>query len=183
MMEFAFTCDGPVAIRFPRGSGVVAEAQLPAAPLRVGAAQKVADGDDGCLLAYGPLVYAALEVRRRIEESSGRRLAVVDARFAKPLDTELIGAEIERQPVLFTLEDHVRAGGFGAAVSDLVLEKHRARAARLEVLALPDRFIDHGERPEQLISAGLSVDQIAERVAERLATIAVTAPVRLVTNK
>jgi len=183
MMDFAFTCDGPVAIRFPRGSGVAPAAQLPAAPLLPGVGQKVADGDDGCLLAYGPMVYAALEVRRRIEERLGRRLAVVDARFAKPLDAALIGAEIERQPVVFTLEDHVRAGGFGAAVSDLVLERHRARATRLEVLALPDRFIDHGERSQQLASASMGVDEITERVADRLATIAVTTPVRLVTNK
>jgi 1-deoxy-D-xylulose-5-phosphate synthase len=183
MMEFAFTCDGPVAIRFPRGSGVRPDAQLPASPLHAGVAQQVAEGEDGCLLAYGPMVYAALEVRRRIEERLGRRLAVVDARFAKPLDAELIGGEIERQPVLFTLEDHVRAGGFGAAVGELVLERHRARAARLEILALPDRFIDHGERSEQLASAAMGVDQITERVAERLASVSYATPVRLVTAK
>jgi 1-deoxy-D-xylulose-5-phosphate synthase len=116
-------------------------------------------------------VYAALEVRRRVEEERGRRLAVVDGRFAKPLDEELIGAEIERQPIVFTLEDHVLAGGFGSAVAEYVVAKHRARSPRLHQLALPDCFIDHGSRAEQLASAGLDLDSLTRRIGERLERI------------
>ncbi len=167
-MDLAIAHDGPTAIRFPRGAGVEPDSCLPSAPFEIGKGEKVAEGDDGCIVAYGPQVYAALEVRRRIAEDSGRELAVVDARFAKPLDVELIGAEVERQPVVFTLEDHVLAGGFGSAVAEMVVERYRQRASRLHHFGLPDRYIDHGSRAEQLASAGLDLDSLTSRVAQRL---------------
>jgi 1-deoxy-D-xylulose-5-phosphate synthase len=176
-MELASGHDGPTAIRFPRGSGVLPDHCLPSRPFAVGRGERVADGGDGCILAYGPMVYAALEVRRRIAEQLGRELAVVDARFAKPLDEELIGVEVERQPIVFTLEDHVLAGGFGSAVAEHVLAEHRTRAARLYHLALPDRFIDHGARAEQLGSAQLDVESLTRRISSRLETL--SPPVRL----
>jgi len=181
MMDLAATCDGPTAIRFPRGSG--AATPLPQAPFGIGEAERLVDGDDGCILAYGPMVYAALEVARRIRADSGRALAVINARFAKPLDHRLIAAELGRQPVVFTLEDHSLAGGFGAAVLEYArTAEPRLDANRLEPLALPDRFIDHGQRGEQLGAAGLSLDQLTARVAACLAALRPAAPVRLVTG-
>jgi len=183
MMELAATCDGPSAIRFPRGSGAKPEAQMPHAPFAIGQAERVAAGEDGCIIAYGPMVYAALEVRRRVQADSGRMLGVVNARFAKPLDERLIGEELARQPVVFTLEDHVLAGGFGSAVLELVRSQSgHLDANRLELLALPDRFIDHGQRSEQLGNAGLDVDRLTERVTARLATVRPASPVRLVSS-
>lgn len=182
MMELALTLDGPSAIRFPRGSGVAPAAQLPHAPFAVGQAERVAGGGDGCILAYGPMVYAALAVRDRLRETSGRTLAVVNARFAKPLDERLIADQLAAQPVVFTLEDHVAAGGFGSAVLELARRCPELDANRLELLALPDRFIDHGQRGEQLASAGLDVEHLVERVAARLAALRPAAPVRLATG-
>jgi 1-deoxy-D-xylulose-5-phosphate synthase len=180
MMQLAAGVAGPTAIRFPRGSGVRPETALPAAPFGIGEAELVADGTDGCLLAYGPLVYAALEVRRRVLESSGRSLAVVNARFAKPLDEPLIAAELTRQPVVFTLEDHALTGGFGSAVLEFARTRADLDANRLELLAIPDRFFDHGQRPEQLAEAGLDLEHLTTRVTTRLDTIHPAAPVRLV---
>ena len=182
MMELAVTVDGPTAIRFPRGSGAAPAAQLPHTPFAVGEAERVADGRDGCILAYGPMVYAALAVRQRLLETSGRTLAVVNARFAKPLDERLIAAELAVQPVVFTLEDHVAAGGFGSAVLEFARSCPELDANRLELLALPDRFIDHGQRGEQLASVGLDLDHLVERIATRLAALRPGAPVRLVTG-
>jgi len=185
MMELAGTCEGPVAIRFPRGAGVRPEAQLPHVPFRVGEAERVAEGADGCLLAYGPMTYVALAVRQSIQDTTGRTLAVINARFAKPLDERLIATELARQPVVFTLEDHVVAGGFGAAVAEFALA-HRGGdidANRLQILGLPDRFIDHGERGQQLADAELSVAALTERVRARLEPVAPPVrPVRLVTG-
>jgi 1-deoxy-D-xylulose-5-phosphate synthase len=181
MMDLAATCDGPTAIRFPRGSGAKPDAQLPHAPFTVGQAERVADGDDGCIIAYGPQVYAALEVRRRVRADSGRLLAVVNARFAKPLDEAMIAEELHRQPIVFTLEDHVLAGGFGSAVLELARGESRLDANRLELLALPDRFIDHGQRTEQLADAGLDLDHLTQRVIARLTAVRPIAPVRLAT--
>jgi 1-deoxy-D-xylulose-5-phosphate synthase len=183
MMDLAVRHDGPTAIRFPRGSGARPETQLPHAPFAIGEAERVADGTDGAIVAYGPLVYTALELRRRINASTGHILAVVNARFAKPLDERLIGAELARQPVVFTLEDHVAAGGFGSAVLELArgLGEH-ADANRVELLALPDRFIDHGQRTEQLADAGLGLDELTDRISARMAKVRPVAPVRLVTG-
>ncbi len=184
MMDLALTVDGPVAIRFPRGAGARPDAQLPHQAFAVGEAERAADGSDGCIIAYGPMTYAALEVRRRILAASGRTLAVINARFAKPLDARLIGTELARQPVSFTLEDHARAGGFGAAVAELALGelKGQVEPGRIEMLALPDRFIDHGDRTQQLADAGLDLDQLTDRITARLDAVAPTPPVRLVTG-
>ena len=182
MMDLAATIDGPTAIRFPRGSGAAPDAQLPHAPFGVGEAERLAEGSDGCILAYGPMAYAALEVRRRLQEASGRTLAVVNARFAKPLDERLIAAELTAQPVLFTIEDHATAGGFGSAVLEFVRTREGLDANRVEVLALPDEFIDHGHRGEQLAAVGLDADHLVERIATRLAALRPAAPVRLVTG-
>jgi 1-deoxy-D-xylulose-5-phosphate synthase len=178
MMSLAATLDVPSAIRFPRGSSLKPELVVPVTPFAVGAAEPLADGADGCILAYGSLVYAALDVRRRVLESTGRKLTVINARFAKPLDERLIAAELARQPVVFTLEDHVLAGGFGSAVLEFARGRADLDANRLELLALPDRFIDHGQRPEQLAEAGLDLDQLTVRVTQRLT--AVRPAVRLV---
>jgi 1-deoxy-D-xylulose-5-phosphate synthase len=183
MMDLALAHDGPTAIRFPRGSGARPETQLPHAPFAIGEAERVADGSDGAIVAYGPQVYTALEVRRRINAATGHTLAVINARFAKPLDERLIGAELARQPVVFTLEDHVAAGGFGAAVLELARRLgDDADANRIELLALPDRFIDHGQRTEQLADAGLGLDELTDRIGARIAALRPVAPVRLVTG-
>jgi 1-deoxy-D-xylulose-5-phosphate synthase len=101
---------------------------------------------------------------------TGRALAVVNARFAKPLDETLLRVELERQPVVFTLEDHTRAGGFGSAVAEMALADPGSVAdvAKLELLALPDRCVDHGDRTEQLASVDLDVETLTARVLARL---------------
>jgi 1-deoxy-D-xylulose-5-phosphate synthase len=116
------------------------------------------------------MTYAALEVRRRILEATDRTLTVVNARFAKPLDEELILHELDTQPVVFTLEDHAAACGFGSAVAELAHAGHDGYvdAGRLEILGLPDRFIDHGDRTRQLAGSRLDIDSLTARVAARL---------------
>src|SRR4029450_745628 len=105
------TCAGPTAIRFPRGSGAKPDVQLAHEPFAIGQAERVADGDDGCIIAYGPGVYAALEGRRRIHAGSGRALTVVNARFAKPLDEAMIAARLAPAPGGVPPEDPGPAGG------------------------------------------------------------------------
>jgi 1-deoxy-D-xylulose-5-phosphate synthase len=174
MMELAARCDGPVAIRYPRGASAEPGLRLPAAPLALGRAERLAEGRDGVMLTYGPFAYVALELRRRVRARTGRWLAVINARFAKPLDARLIEAEWRCQPAVFTLEDHVTAGGFGSAVAELGLTRLRGRVdpRRLCLLGLPDRFIDHAERGEQLAVAGLSLGALEARVVARLEGIA-----------
>ena len=169
MMEMADGWDGPVAIRFPRGAGAASGQQLPHCPFSFGEAEELADGDAGVLLAYGTMAYTALEVRRRIEAETGKRLAVVNARFAKPLDERLIGAHWRDQPFVITLEDHAAIGGFGAAVAELGASGRLGAldTTRLMLLGIPDRFVDHGERSEQLASIGLDVDGIVAAIVSK----------------
>ena len=173
MMDVAASWDGPVAIRFPRGAGMAPASQRPHLPFAIGQAERLADGTDGCLMAYGPIVYSALEVRRRILETHGWTLAVINARSVKPLDEALIRAEFQQQPVVFTLEDHTVAGGFGAAVAEFALtQPHGAvDASKLCLLGIPDMFIDHGDRTQQLAAAGLDLDTLTNRVAARVAAV------------
>jgi 1-deoxy-D-xylulose-5-phosphate synthase len=172
MMDMAEAWDGPVAVRFPRGSGAAPGARLPHVPFRIGEAERVADGEDGCILAYGPMTYTALDLRHRILEQTGRTLAVVNARFVKPLDEELVRMELKRQPVVFCLEDHALACGFGSAVAELALRRLSGQeAAKLHLFGLPDRFIDHGDRTQQLTDAGLDVESLTTQVARRLTAV------------
>lgn len=170
MMELARVWDGPVAIRYPRGAGASREDAPPYGALRIGRAERLADGADGAILAYGPFAYVALELRRRLAARTGQTLAVINARFAKPLDAALIEGEWKRQPVLFTLEDHAAACGFGSAVAELGMTRLRGRVdlRRLCPFGIPDRFIDHGERSEQLAAVGLDLAALEARVLARL---------------
>jgi 1-deoxy-D-xylulose-5-phosphate synthase len=169
MMDLAWGWDGPVAIRFPRGSGVRPEQAIPGTPFSFGQAERIAEGGDGCILAYGTMTYAALEVRRRVQERTGRALGVINARFVVPLDEVLVRTELERQPVVFTLEDHMVACGFGSAVAEFALSAGAdVDASKLELLGLPPRFIDHGDRTQQLADGGLDVESVTARVIARL---------------
>jgi len=168
MMRLAMAHPGPTAIRYPRTS-TPAEERAVEAPLEIGRGELLEDGTDGCLLAYGAMVYPALDVAAAIRARHGLELAVVNARFAKPLDGELIARELTRQPHVFTLEDHVRAGGFGAAI----LEHANANgldARKLTIFAIEDTWIDHGQRVEALQMAGLDVAGLIRRVEATLLT-------------
>ncbi len=167
MMRLAKDHPGPTAIRYPRTQTPLPEAEIPVDDFVAGESELLRDGPDGCLLAYGAMVYPALDVARTLYECHGLRLAVVNARFAKPLDAAMVRRELERQEVVFTLEDHVRAGGFGAAVLEHA-NHHGLDGRKLEIIAIDDRWIDHGQRVEALAMAGLDVPSLTRTVTRRL---------------
>jgi len=167
MMRLAKDYPGPTAIRFPRTSTPKKDSEHPARAFSVGEAELLVDGRDGCLLAYGAMVYHALDVAAQIEKKHGKKLAVVNARFAKPLDARTVEREFSRQPVIFSLEDHQKAGGFGAAVLEHASERG-LDSRKLDIIAIDDRWIDHGQRIEALAMAGLDVPSLVARVERRL---------------
>jgi 1-deoxy-D-xylulose-5-phosphate synthase len=169
MMRLGKDHTGPTAIRYPRTNTPLPEDELPGQDFDIGEAELLLDGTDGCLLAYGAMVYPALDVARHIFERHGRRLAVVNARFAKPLDAKMLEREFNRQPVLFSLEDHMRSGGFGAAVLEHA-NAHGHDSTKLSILAIEDEWIDHGQRVEALAMAGLDLPSLVEKVERRLLT-------------
>lgn len=175
MLGAALKVDGPVALRFPRGNAPARE-EVHASerePMVPGKAEVLRDGDEGglCIWAYGVMVETALAAAARLSEH-GLEVGVVDARFAKPLDEELLGAHLARYRHVITLEDHQRAGGFGSAVLEAGARAHvGGRRAQIRILGIPDRYVDHmTTREEQLAAAGLDVSSVVRLGTQLLGT-------------
>jgi 1-deoxy-D-xylulose-5-phosphate synthase len=171
MLEMALSLPGPVALRYPRDNCPGAERIHPSERrgMRPGAAEVLADvapAERGAALsiwAYGALVNQALEAAERLRRR-GVEVALVDARFAKPLDEELLAQHLSSFRALITVEEHQRAGGFGSAVLEVASRLPIVRA-QVRTLGVPDRFIEHmTTREEQLTACGLDADGI-ERAA------------------
>ena len=161
MLGFAigFTA-GPTALRYPRGgSGCPPRADV--APVELGRAEVLREGDHGCVLAIG---YMAAVASRAADILSGRGLAVtvVNARFVKPLDRELVLRLADRYHTIVTVEENVLAGGFGDGVGRLL--ERSGKATRVVSFGLEDRFYEQGPRNWLLDQAGLSPERLAERI-------------------
>ena len=154
--------DGPFAVRFPRGAGhgVPLDGELRALP--VGKAELLREGEDVAILAYGPPVMAALEAAERLADF-GIQCAVVNARYAKPLDEELLLDVCRTARAVLTLEEHVLAGGFGAAVLELLAA---SGLHHLPVLmrTMPDVPVEHGPQAHFRRLYGLDADGITAAV-------------------
>jgi 1-deoxy-D-xylulose-5-phosphate synthase len=159
--------DGASAVRYPRES--VPEPQAETPPFELGRAHLLAEGDELAILAYGFPVHSALEARDRLREQ-GHSVAVYDARFAKPVDVELIGGLIAADTPILTVEDHAVIGGFGACVVDACVDR-RLKTENIWRLGLPDRWIYQGSRAEQQAAAGIDTDGIVNKAREILGQI------------
>ena len=159
--------DGPSALRYPRDNVPEEPASADAPPFRLGRAHLLAGGDDIAILAYGFPANHALKARDMLA-SEGISVAVYDARFAKPVDLELIRSLIESGVAILTVEDHHVIGGFGASVLEACNENGLSTDA-IHRLGLPDRWIGHGSRADQQAEAGIDADGIAARAREIVA--------------
>lgn len=170
MLEMGTSWSGPVGIRYPRDNCPAQE--LFAGPerreMRPGCAEVLYEPTDGessdvVIWALGALVKQALVARERLEER-GIHVTLVDARFVKPLDEELLAKHARRFRSIITVEEHQRAGGFGSAVLEALSRVPDARA-RVRVLGAPDRYVDHmTTREEQLAANNLDADAIERAV-------------------
>ena len=163
MLRAAIDHDGPSAVRIPRGAPPAAIDATDDGPLQIGRGQLLRDGGDIGFIAIGSMVERAMQASKELERR-GISAAVVDARFAKPLDVELITKIARRVKRVITLEEHVRIGGFGSAVLEALAE-HDVRTP-VSVLGLPDRFMEHGSADVLLDDCGLSVPKIVARVLD-----------------
>jgi 1-deoxy-D-xylulose-5-phosphate synthase len=156
---------GPSALRYPREK-VPEASEVEAVPFELGRAQRLADGDDLAIVAYGFPVNNALAARHQLV-ADGYSIAVYDARFAKPIDRDLIRRLVESRTPILTVEDHQVMGGFGTCVLEACNEM-RLPTEMVHRLGLPDRFIGHGSRKDQQAEAGIDAASIAERAREVL---------------
>jgi len=158
MIGTAMRHDGPISVRFPRGTGLGVPLDEEIMPLPIGKAEVLRHGEDVTLLGFGLHVQTA-EDAARLLEAEGIQATVVNARFAKPLDAELIVSLAERTGRIVTIEEGVITGGFGSAVLELLAE--RGVLCAVKVLGVPDHFVDHA-KPEQLRAmCGLTSENIA----------------------
>lgn len=175
MLDAAVRRDGPCAIRYPRGRATLDRAgDLDG--IAHGRAAVLRDGEDVALLALGSMVGPALAAAELLAER-GIDAAVVNARFVKPLDIETILRVAHRTPRLFTLEENVITGGFGAAVAQALSE--HGLTVPCHHLGIPDRFIEHGARVLLLRALGLEADGITASVMVALAGDACPTPTHL----
>jgi 1-deoxy-D-xylulose-5-phosphate synthase len=170
MMELALNHPSVFAIRYPRANISKMFDAFPKKAFEVGEGEVLFDGQDVTLLALGSMVEAACKARALLEKE-GVSVRVVNMRFAKPLDEQLILDSLQKTRLLFTIEEHVGAGGFGSKVLEFMEEKN-IRHVPLKRLALPDEFIEHGSRDAQLDEFGLSPEKIAAAAIKELSRIA-----------
>ncbi|MDY0270333.1 1-deoxy-D-xylulose-5-phosphate synthase [Trichloromonas sp.] len=157
--------DGPFAYRYPRGAALGLPVPEVVEALDIGRGEKLRAGTDGCFLALGVGVAAALEAAERLAEE-GISLAVVDARFVKPLDRDLILAEAT-SGLLLTVEENALQGGFGSAVLELLADE--GLSPRVLRFGVPDRFVEQGTQAELRGRIGIDAAGLASRVREHFA--------------
>ena len=166
MMELGLNHSSVFAIRYPRGNISKMFDAFPKKSFEVGEGEVLFDGEDVTLLALGSMVEAACKARALLEKE-GVSARVVNMRFARPLDEQLILDSAQKTKCLFTLEEHVGTGGFGSKVLEFMEEKN-IRNVPLKRFALPDEFIEHGSRDAQLDEFGLSPEKICTSVLKEL---------------
>jgi 1-deoxy-D-xylulose-5-phosphate synthase len=153
---------GPIAMRYPRGNGVGAPLMEEGwEPLPIGKAEILRQGDDVLLLAYGSMVHPALQTADLLREH-GIRASVVNARFAKPLDTELIVPLAKEIGKVVTLEEGCIMGGFGTAVLEALME-HQILVP-VERIGVPDELVEHATPEQSMATLGLMPSQLLERI-------------------
>jgi len=166
MILTAIGHDGPVAFRYPRGNGFGVPLDQKLAPLPIGRWEILRRGGAGAILAVGTMVQPALE-SADILASEGTDVTVVNARFVKPLDRQLMLDLARRIGLIITVEENVLVGGFGTAVLEL-LEEEGLEGVRIRRIGFPDRYIEQGEQGELRARYGLDSGGIAGAVRKFL---------------
>lgn len=161
MLATALQCDGPVAIRYPRGSGFGLPLDSEFKILPIGRGEVLKEGDDLTILAIGARVRPAFEAAQVLERE-GLSCGVVNMRFAKPIDPEFLHDVARRSKRIVTVEENVLAGGYGSAVMDMLASE----PIRVHRIGLGDFYADHGAQKLLYEHHGLSANQIALKIRE-----------------
>jgi 1-deoxy-D-xylulose-5-phosphate synthase len=157
MLEFALQHSSPTSIRYPKTSAL--NFDRPKQPIELGKAEVIRQGRDGTILAVGAMVQQALSAADQLA-AEGIEIQVVNARFIKPLDLNLLANVFKTSKFVVSLEEGALAGGYGSAVLEAACE-HGWDTRIFRTIGIPDRFIEHGDRNELLASVGLDAPSIA----------------------
>jgi 1-deoxy-D-xylulose-5-phosphate synthase len=168
MLKTGVMYNGPASVRYPRGSGVGVPLDEKIEALEIGKAEILREGADVAILGIGSEVSYCVKAAERLA-LEGLNVTVVNARFVKPLDSELILALARSHGAIVTAEDHWLMGGFGSAVMEL-LEENRLNEVRVMRLGFPDKIIEHASQSLLLAKYGLDADGIYSQVRDFVAS-------------
>ncbi|MBA3633514.1 MAG: 1-deoxy-D-xylulose-5-phosphate synthase [Acidobacteria bacterium] len=168
MLVTAIEHNAPAAIRYPRGNGYGVDISEAPKQLEIGKAELLRDSaGEAAILAYGSMVYPAMEAADNLEKD-GIDVTVINARFVKPLDAELILALAQTKRLILTVEEAYLAGGFGSAVMELLEENSLLDKVKVVRMGVPDRIITHGDPKLLLAKYGLDADGIYNKLKETI---------------
>lgn len=154
--------DGPIAMRYPRGNGIGVPLDSELKKIPIGTWETLKEGNDVAILTFGTTIPMALEAAEKLEKK-GISVKVVNARFIKPLDEQMLVDILKMDIPILTIEEAVLQGGFGSAVLEFAFE-HKYYHVVIDRLGIPDRFIEHGSVKELLSEIGLTTNNIISKV-------------------
>ncbi|EXX91509.1 1-deoxy-D-xylulose-5-phosphate synthase [Paenibacillus darwinianus] len=167
MMKTAVDYDkGPIAVRYPRVNGLGVDIDAELQPIPIGEWETVQTGDTAALLAVGPMLQVAAEAGELLKRE-GLSLRIVNARFIKPLDENMLLRLADERIPLVVLEEGAQLGGLGSAVLEFY-SLHGIHHMDVRIVGIPDAFIEHGSIKEQRAEAGLTADRVASVVTQLL---------------
>ncbi|MDO4804949.1 MAG: 1-deoxy-D-xylulose-5-phosphate synthase [Lachnospiraceae bacterium] len=164
MMDFALALDGPVAIRYPRGIAYDGLRKA-RAKIEYGKSELIYEEKDIALIAVGSMVSTAEHIRDKLK-GKGYSCSLVNGRFIKPVDTEMIDYLSKDHRYIITLEENVKRGGFGEVITDYVAKHHPE--LRMTNITLPDAYVEHGDVTKLRSVLGIDSDSILEKIEGRL---------------
>jgi 1-deoxy-D-xylulose-5-phosphate synthase len=169
MLYTSVQLGSPAAVRYPRGNGLGVTLDPELKKLPVGRGEVLRTGADALIIGFGPIVNYALEAAATLSRDHGIECTVINARFAKPLDQELLAAELPKYSVICTLEDHALAGGFGSAVIEFANDKNISLRGSIKRFGVEDSFVPHGSQAEQHKMNGYDAASIIQYIRAKAA--------------
>ena len=163
MLEFGIKLNKPATIRYPKGAS---QTTIPVTNIELGKSEILKEGKDIAIFALGSMVAPSLEVAERLKKDH-ISVEVINARFVKPLDEALLEDVLSRIKKIVTIEEGVVSGGFGSAIAEFI-DREKIKDITLEMVGLPDGFVEHGARSELLNKYNLNVEGLANLIRSEL---------------
>lgn len=167
MLKFAVEFDGPIALRYPRGEAYDGLKDF-RRPIVYGKSEVIYEEEDIALLAVGSMVKTAEQVRRNLK-GIGYSCTLVNGRFIKPVDTDILEELAKDHRLIVTMEENVRSGGFGERVQDYIVD--RELPVHVLEITLPDEYVEHGNVSLLYEEVGIDADSVTKRIIEKYITI------------
>ncbi len=165
MLGYAISCNGPVAIRYPKGEAYLGLSEYQA-PIEYGKSELLMEGSDIAILAVGSMVKTGQEVIEALAKE-GKKATLVNVRFVSPVDKDILEQLSKGHRVFVTMEENVKSGGYGQKVADYLCEAKKHNISLINI-SVPDLFIEHGGVGELQKKFGLDTESIIHRIKSEL---------------